>query len=135
MGRPGNAAEGQRQRTCRLKQRARALHAEGKSFREIASIMGVGLATAHRYATSTPGQGPPPPPRGAANRRAETHGAHSQVPLGALVETYQARALERWPHLTPDDAAAWALLAARHELAVGAELTSGILRRTAGCAM
>jgi transposase len=125
MPRPHGAAEGQRQRIARLKQRARQLRAEGRSIREIADLLGVGRGTAHRYATSVPGSAPPPPPKD--NQRATTNGAQSRVTLAAVAEKFREAAAERWPWLGRDDVETWALLAARHELAVAAEMSGGIM--------
>jgi len=124
MSREGDLRKGAAQRLARARQRARKLRAEGKSYREIAELLGCSLATAHSYINAPARHAPPPPEPD--NQRATSHGAHSRVSLGALAEKYRERAAERWPFLTPDDVEAWALLAARHELAVGAELEGGI---------
>src|SRR4051794_16492517 len=121
MGHRHGAQEGQRQRTARLRQRARQLLAEGKSIRQIADILGLSRSTAHRYATSTPGSAPPPPPRGAANQRATTHGVWSAPVIGELQAAYRVKAQARWPFLSGDDTETWSRLAARVEQAAAHE--------------
>src|SRR4051812_5142943 len=126
MPRPTGAAEGARQRLARRRQRARVLRAAGKSYREIARLLGVSLGSAHALANHVPGTGaPPPPPR--ANQRARRHGGYSEVSLGQLVDKYSAAAVERWPHLDPAALADWARLAARVEMAGSAELANGVV--------
>jgi transposase len=124
MARDGNQRKGAAQRLARRRQRARQMREDGMSYREIAKELGVSVSTVYEDLKEPKRPGPPPPPRG--NRRAESHGAHSRVPLADLATKYRERAMERWPFLTQDDVETWALLAARHELAVAAELEAGI---------
>jgi transcriptional regulator with XRE-family HTH domain len=122
MGRPDNAREGARQRSARLRQRARALRAQGLSFREIARELGCSIATAHDWATSVPGQAPPPPKN---NSRARVHGVWSAPVIGELQEGYRQKARERWPFLSADDTETWSRLASRVEQAASYEASEG----------
>lgn len=86
--------------------RAHDLHAEGKSIREIAEILGVGKSTVDRWLKQPRpkvdgSSAPPPPPDG--NERATKHGAHSERRVGPLRERFVREVRDRWPHLGEDD--------------------------------
>jgi hypothetical protein len=126
MSREGDLKRGAAQRLARARQRARKLRAEGRSYREIAELLGCSLATAHAYATHEPSASPPPPPE-EGNQRATRHGVWSKPTIGELQEQYRVKASARWEHLSGDDLEMWCRLSARVQQAASFETEAGAL--------